>query len=61
MGEVIIRQFVDTIPAPVSLDNPTTLGLQLVRALTLQLDGTLAFETGKESTVRLRFPLEGQG
>ena len=47
------------IPASVSINEPTTLGLQLVKALSPQLDGTLEFTIGKGTLARLRFPLEG--
>ncbi len=46
------------MPATVSTTEPTTLGLQLVRALALQLDGTAEFRSQQGTSVHLRFPLE---
>lgn len=45
------------IPPSVSTDQPLTLGLQLVRALAQQLDGTVEFHSTGGTSIRLQFPL----
>jgi PAS domain S-box-containing protein len=49
------------IPAGVSTDNPSSLGLQLVRALVLQLEGTIEFRGDHGTQITLLFPLELAG
>lgn len=46
------------LPAEVDLNNPPTLGLQLVQILTQQLRGTVTFETRNGLTVTITFPLK---
>lgn len=48
------------LPAEVDLDNPPTLGLQLVQLLTQQLRGTVAFDTHNGLTVTITFPMKRQ-
>jgi two-component sensor histidine kinase len=43
-------------PAAVDFTQPITMGLQLVRSLSAQLDGTLELDTKSGTLVRLRFP-----
>lgn len=45
------------LPMDFNLDQVTSLGLQIVRLLSQQLHGTIAFESHQGTRVRLRFPL----
>lgn len=44
------------IPAEIDTDQPTSMGLQLVRSLAHQLRGTIEFERDKGTRVRITFP-----
>ncbi len=44
------------IPESVDLERPSTMGLQLVRSLAQQLDGTFELERTHGTRVRIRFP-----
>jgi len=39
-------------------DNQTTLGVELIRNLTTQIQGTVTFESGSGMTCTLTFPLK---
>ncbi|MBN2051493.1 MAG: PocR ligand-binding domain-containing protein [Spirochaetales bacterium] len=45
-------------PASIPIDNPTTLGLRLISALTEQLEGTLELIRSPETTFIIRFPVQ---
>ncbi len=60
-GAMFVLQISDNgvgLPAGVNLDNPPTLGLQLVRLLTQQLRGTVTFDTHNGLTVTITFPIK---
>ncbi|MEZ4598163.1 MAG: histidine kinase dimerization/phosphoacceptor domain -containing protein [Syntrophotaleaceae bacterium] len=45
------------LPQDLDLDKPNSLGMQLVRALTLQLDGTLEQVRGNGTLIKVVFPV----
>lgn len=53
---VIASQTGHPIPAHIKLDNPTTLGLQLVSMLVKQLDGTVELQRAPTPRFTIRFP-----
>jgi len=60
----VLLSFVDDgvgIPADLDLDNPSTLGLQLIPLLADQLHGTLEIQRANPTRFVLRFPKNRQG
>ena len=58
-GDYVVLTFADNgvgIPAHLDLDNPATLGLQLLPLLASQLHGTLRIERADPTRFTLRFP-----
>ena len=45
-------------PETVDLDNPSSLGLQLISALVGQLNGTIELQRSPHPLFTIRFPLE---
>ncbi|MFP4484208.1 MAG: PAS domain S-box protein [Spirochaetaceae bacterium] len=54
--EVTLSNTGKPFPAEIDLDNPQTLGLRIVSALTAQLDGTIELQRAPHPVFTIRFP-----
>ncbi len=57
--EVVLSNTGKPFPQEIGLDNPQTLGLRLVSALTTQLDGTIDLQRAPQPVFAIRFPADG--